>query len=75
MSRDVIKIEGTVVEAAPGRKYCQVELPNGHRVLGFIAGKKSGTPQLAAGNKVTLEMSPFDFSKGRIVLNSKENSK
>jgi len=48
-----------------------VELPNGHRVLGFLAGKNAGACQLAAGEKVTLEMSPFDFSKGRIILNSK----
>ena len=71
MSRDIIKIEGTIVEVTPGKKYCRVALPNGHRVLGFLAGKKSaGVPQLAAGEKVTLEMSPFDFSKGRIIFNS-----
>ncbi len=70
MSRDIIKIEGTIVEVTPGKKYCRVELPNGHRVLGFLAGKKTDASQLAAGNKVTLEMSPFDFSKGRIIFNS-----
>ena len=68
MSRDIIKIEGTIVEVTPGKKYCRVTLPNGHRVLGFLAGKKAGAPQLAAGNQVTLEMSPFDFSKGRIIF-------
>jgi translation initiation factor IF-1 len=71
VSRDIIKIEGTIVEVTPGQKHCRVELPNGHRVLGFLAGKNAGASQLAAGEKVTLEMSPFDFSKGRIILNSK----
>ena len=65
MSRDRIRLEGKVVESAPGQKFCRVELANGHRMLGFVAGKNAGT--VAIGDQVVLEVSPFDFSKGRIV--------
>lgn len=67
MSRDRIRLEGKVVEAAPGRKFCRVELANGHRMLGFVAGKSAGSARFAIGDQVILEVSPFDFSKGRII--------
>lgn len=67
MSRDRIKLEGTVVEVVPGTKICRVELANGHRLLGFVAGKNAGAVRYAVGDQVVLEVSPFDFSKGRII--------
>ena len=67
MSRDRIKLEGKIVELGPGTKICRVELPNGHRMLGFVAGKDAGCARFAIGDQVVLEVSPFDFSKGRIV--------
>ena len=74
MSRDSdIKIEGIVVDVQPakGKVVYRVELPNGHRVLGYPRGRRQGLPPLSFGDKVIVEMSPFDFSKGRIV-NEKE---
>lgn len=68
MSRDRIKLEGKIVELMPGTtKVCRVELANGHQLLGFVAGRNAGSGPFAIGDKVTLEVSPFDFSKGRIV--------
>jgi translation initiation factor IF-1 len=55
------------VELVPGTKVCRVELANGHRMLGFVAGKNAGIARFAIGDQVALEVSPFDFSKGRIV--------
>jgi len=66
VSRDRIRLEGKVVESA-GQKFCRVELANGHRMLGFVAGKNAGRARFAIGDQVILEVSPFDFSKGRIV--------
>ena len=64
---DVLCAEGTVTEALPDWKF-RVELPNGHRLMGFVVRSgRSGIGQLAAGDKVNLEMSPYDLSKGRIV--------
>jgi len=48
-------------------KVCRVELANGHRLLGFVAGRNVANARFVIGDKVTLEVSPFDFSKGRIV--------
>ena len=67
MSRDRIKLEGKVVELMPGTKVCRVELANGHRLLGFVVGKNAASVRFALGDNVTIEVSPFDFSKGRIV--------
>ena len=67
MSREgAIKIEGVVVEAVNERLY-RVELPNGHRLLAHLPGKRRH-PGFQAGDKVTVEVSPFDFSKGCISL-------
>ena len=67
MSRDRIKLEGRIVELMPGTRVCRVELANGHRMLGFVAGKSAESTRFAIGDQVTLEVSPFDFSQGRIV--------
>jgi translation initiation factor IF-1 len=66
--QDAIKVEGTVVEVLPNRTY-RVELANGHRVLAFVAGKaRSNLSRLAREDKVMLEMSPYDLSEGRIIV-------
>ncbi len=64
---DLVEIEGTVVEALPHTLFW-VELANGHRVRAHVAPKLKATATgLAAGDKVTMKMTPFDFSKGCIV--------
>ena len=63
---DVIEIEGTVVEKLPNTMF-QVELENGHKVLAHISGKlRQNFIRILPGDKVTLELSPYDLSKGRI---------
>ena len=69
MSREgAIELEGEIAEVL-GTKICWVILPNGHRVLGHLPKRHAGEQQLQAGQRVVLEMSPFDFSKGRIRVN------
>jgi len=64
---DAIEVEGVVVEVLPNKTY-RVELPNGHRVVGFLAGKtRLRFVRFGLGNRVRLEMSPYDLSEGRIV--------
>ena len=70
-SRDAIKVEGKVVDSLSGNVYW-VELPNGHRVLAHPPKRKRGAAPLAVGQSVLLEMSPFDFSKGRICFNEEK---
>jgi translation initiation factor IF-1 len=66
---DAIKIEGTVVEVLPNTLF-RVQLANGHRVLAHVSGKvRMHFVRIAVGDKVMLEMSPYDLSKGSIVLN------
>ena len=68
---DVIEIEGTVVEKLPTAMF-QVELENGHQVLAHISGKlRMNYIRILPGDKVTLEMSPYDLSKGRIIWRDK----
>ena len=68
---DVIEIEGTVVEKLPNTMF-QVELENGHRVLAHISGKlRQNFIRNLPGDKVTLELSPYDLSKGRIIWRDK----
>ena len=65
---DAIKVEGIVVEVLPNTTY-RVELANGHRVLAFVAGKaRFSFARLMPGEKVSLELSPYDLSEGRIVV-------
>ena len=68
MSRqDTIEVEGRVVEALPNTVF-RVELPNGHRVLSHVAERdRSKFAGLQPGDKVTLMMTPYDLSQGRIV--------
>ena len=68
---DVIEIEGTVVEALPNAMF-QVELQNGHKILAHISGKlRMNFIRILPGDKVTVEMSPYDLSRGRITWRSK----
>ena len=69
--QDVIEIEGTVKEALPNAMF-QVELPNGHMILAHISGKlRMNFIRILPGDKVTLEMSPHDLTRGRITWRSK----
>lgn len=64
---DKIKVEGTVIEALPATQF-KVKLDNGHEVLAYLAGKmRRHYIRILLGDKVTLEMSPYDLSRGRIV--------
>ena len=68
---DVIEVEGTVVEAMPNAQFL-VELAKGHRLLAHISGKlRMNFIRILPGDKVTIEMSPYDLTKGRITWRSK----
>ena len=68
---DVIEIEGTVVEKLPNAMF-KVELENGHQVQAHISGKlRTNFIKILPGDKVTLELSPYDLSKGRITWRDK----
>ena len=69
--QDVIEVEGTVVEAYPNAMF-QVELPNGHKVLAHISGKlRMNFIRVLPGDKVTMELSPYDLTRGRITWRGK----
>ena len=68
---DVMEVEGTVVETLPNANF-RVELENGHRVLARISGKlRMNYIKILPGDKVTMEMSPYDLTRGRITWRSK----
>ena len=63
---DVIELEGTVLEALPNAMF-RVELENGHKILAHISGKmRMHYIKILPGDKVKVEMTPYDLSKGRI---------
>ena len=69
--QDMIEVEGTVIEALPNATF-QVELENGHRLLAHISGKLIiNYMRILPGDKVTVEMSPYDLTKGRITWRTK----
>jgi translation initiation factor IF-1 len=69
-----IRLEGTVIAVLKEATLFRVVLENGHCLLGHVAGRHRGEAAgVKAGDKVNLEMSPFDFSKGRILLEEKQN--
>lgn len=69
--QDVIELEGTVTEALPNAQF-NVELPNGHIILAHISGKlRMNFIRILPGDKVTVEMSPYDLTRGRITWRSK----
>jgi translation initiation factor IF-1 len=68
---DVVEVEGTVIEKLPNAMF-QVELENGHRILAHISGKlRMNFIRILPGDKVTIELSPYDLTKGRIVWRAK----
>ena len=68
---DVIEMEGQVIEALPNAMF-QVELPNGHRIMAHISGKmRMNFIRIYPGDKVTIELSPYDLTRGRITWRSK----
>jgi translation initiation factor IF-1 len=69
---DAFKVEGVVLEALANKTY-RVELANGHRLLAFIAGKaKASGFHFAPGERVNLQLSPYDLSEGRILVELKK---
>jgi translation initiation factor IF-1 len=70
---DAFRVEGRVIEVLSDRT-CQVELPNGHRLLGFALGRTNKDfAGLKPGNVVKLQLTPFDLSTGRLLEVKKEN--
>jgi translation initiation factor IF-1 len=68
---DVIEVEGRIVEALPNAMF-QVELENGHKVLAHISGKlRMNFIRILPGDKVTIELSPYDLTRGRITWRAK----
>ena len=65
------KVEGVVVETLPNRLY-RVELSNGHKVLAYATGKAKRDFTAKAGDKVKMQMSPYDLSEGRIIVETKQ---
>ncbi|HOA33492.1 MAG: translation initiation factor IF-1 [Clostridiales bacterium] len=69
--QDMIEVEGKVVEALPNATF-QVELENGRRILAHISGKlRMNFIRILPGDTVTVEMSPYDLTRGRIIWRSK----
>ncbi len=70
-TKEVIEVEGTVLETLPNAMF-KVELENGHVVLAHISGKmRMHYIKILPGDSVTLEMTPYDLSKGRITYRHK----
>ena len=68
---DVIEVEGTVLEKLPNATF-KVELENGHQILAHISGKlRMNFIRIIPGDKVMIEMSPYDLTKGRITWRDK----
>ena len=69
--QDVIEVEGTVVEALPNAMF-QVKLENGHIVLALVSGKiRMNFIRILPGDKVTIELTPYDLKRGRITYRFK----
>ncbi|BCV23121.1 translation initiation factor IF-1 [Moorella sp. Hama-1] len=68
---DVIEVEGKVIEPLPNAMF-RVELANGHRVLAHVSGKiRMNFIRILPGDRVTVELSPYDLNRGRIVYRYK----
>ena len=68
---DVIEVEGVVTEAFPNAMF-EVQLPNGHKILAHVSGKmRLNYIRIYPGDKVTIELSPYDLTRGRITWRSK----
>ncbi|MCL1882000.1 MAG: translation initiation factor IF-1 [Oscillospiraceae bacterium] len=68
---DVIEVEGVISEALPNATF-RVELSNGHKILAHVSGRlRMNYIRILPGDKVTVEMSPYDLTKGRITWRAK----
>ncbi|MDR0197228.1 MAG: translation initiation factor IF-1 [Oscillospiraceae bacterium] len=68
---DVIEVEGIILEALPNAMF-KVELSNGHKILAHVSGKlRMNFIRILPGDRVTVEMSPYDLTKGRITWRAK----
>lgn len=68
---DMIEVEGTVVESMPNTTF-KVDIGNGHTILAHISGKlRMNFIRILPGDKVTVEMSPYDLTRGRITWRTK----
>ena len=71
MSKEVIEVEGTVTEPLPNAMF-NVELDNGHKILAHVSGKiRMNYIKILPGDKVTIELSPYDLTRGRITYRYK----
>ena len=71
-NKDKIEVEGTVVEALPGTMF-RVELEDGHQVLAYLSGKmRKYYIRILLGDKVRVELTPYDLEKGRITYRFKK---
>ncbi len=69
--QDAIQVEGKVIETLPNAMF-RVELDNGHKVLAHISGKmRMHYIRILPGDRVTVELSPYDLTRGRVVYRSK----
>ena len=65
-NKEVIELEGTIVETLPGTQF-KVQLQNGHQIIAHVAGKmRKHFIRIVPGDSVTVELTPYDLSKGRI---------
>ena len=68
---DVIEVKGVVTESYPNAMF-EVQLPNGHKILAHVSGKmRMNYIRIYPGDKVTIELSPYDLTRGRITWRSK----
>ena len=71
MSKDVIELEATILESMPNAMF-RVELENGHEILAHISGKiRKNFIRILPGDKVKVEMTPYDLTRGRITFRLK----
>ena len=71
MKEENIEVEGTVMEALPNARF-RVELAQGHKVLAHVSGKiRMNFIKILPGDKVTVELSPYDLTRGRIIYRFK----
>ena len=71
MAKDVIEIEGKIIESMPNSMF-RVELENGHEILAHISGKiRKNFIRILPGDRVKVEMTPYDLTKGRITFRLK----
>lgn len=69
-----IKVDGLVVEALPGTQF-RVRLDNGHEVLAYLSGKmRKHYIRILLGDRVSLEMSPYDMTRGRITFRQRKQA-